>query len=208
MIRYEKVRVTRDGVDVLSDFDLELGEGGKVLVYGKSGIGKSTLLKLLLGFVRPDEGSIYFEGRELDRRSVWEVRRRVAYVSQDLDIAEGKVEDFIEEVLLYKANQELDLRDGALAETMDVLELDRSILEKDMRDISGGEKQRVALVVAVLLQRDIYLLDEVTSAVDPDMKRRIVDYFADLEGATVLAVSHDENWLKRDEFSVVRLGVA
>ncbi|MDY6795442.1 MAG: ATP-binding cassette domain-containing protein [Actinomycetota bacterium] len=207
MIHYEKVRVTFDGVDVLRDFDLSVDAGDKVLIYGKSGVGKSTILKLLLGFARPDAGAVYFEGRVLDKGLVWEVRKRVAYVSQDMDIGEGKVAGFIEDIMSYKANQDLNDLDSRMRRAMDLFELNRSILEKDMGDLSGGEKQRVGLTVAVLLGRGIYLLDEVTSAVDQEMKKKIVDYFAGLEGKTVLSVSHDVNWLEKDGFKVVRMGV-
>lgn len=207
LIEYRGIRVNRNGVDILSDFNLEVERGEKVLVYGKSGTGKTTILKLLLGFVRPDGGAVYFEGRKLDRRSVWEVRKRVAYVSQDLDIAEGRVGDFVEGVLNFKANSHLRVDGGRVEEVLELLELETSILDKQMTDISGGEKQRVALMVAILLGRDVFLLDEATSAVDPEMKRKIVDYFNSLEETTVISVSHDVSWLEGADMKVVRLGV-
>jgi putative ABC transport system ATP-binding protein len=207
LIEYEGIKVTHDDVDVLSDFNLEVDKGEKVLIYGKSGMGKSTILKLLLGFAHPDSGTIFFEDKELDKKSVWEVRKRVAYVSQDLDIAEGKVRDFVDGVLNLKANSQLEDYEGRIGEVLELLELEESILGKQMTDISGGEKQRVALMVAILLQRDIYLLDEVTSAVDLEMKRKVVEYFNSLEDATVLSVSHDVNWLESKNMKVVRLGV-
>jgi putative ABC transport system ATP-binding protein len=207
IIEYQGIRVTHDDVDVLSGFDLMVDRGEKVLIYGKSGMGKSTILKLLLGFAHPDSGKIYFEEKALDKKSVWEVRKRVAYVSQDLDIAEGKVRDFLDSVLNLKANLQLGDHRERMEEVMGFLELERSILDKQMTDISGGEKQRVALMVAILLKRDIFLLDEVTSAVDPEMKKKIVKYFSSLEDATVISVSHDVNWLESADMKVVRLGV-
>jgi putative ABC transport system ATP-binding protein len=206
MIHYDRISVSHGGTHVLKDFDLEVKRGEKVLIYGRSGTGKSTLLRLLLGFMRPDEGRIYFDGHELNRKSVWDVRRQVSYVSQDLDISEGRVSDFIEEAFAFKANHACGRKEEDLDKAMQWLELDRKLLEKQMTDISGGERQRVALAVALLLGRKVFLLDEVTSAVDPEMKERVAGYFASLEGATVLAASHDVTWLHGGGMRVVRLG--
>lgn len=206
MISFDKVNVSFDGTPVLEDFDLEVARGEKVLVYGKSGAGKSTLLKLLLGFVRPDAGTIYFGGRELNRRSVWEVRRRVAYVGQDLDLGEGKVSEFVAGVFALRANAALRRDAGSLERAMEWLELSRKLLDKDLNDTSGGERQRLAIALALALERDVFLLDEVTSAVESDMKARIAEHFASLKGATVLAVSHDVNWLDQGGVRVVGLG--
>ncbi len=206
MIRYDNITVTYDGADVLKDFSLEVSRGEKVLIYGKSGMGKSTILKLLLGFARPDEGALYFDGEELNRKSVWDVRKRVAYVSQDLDFGGGMVRDFIDGVFDIKANAAREGWEEKLREAMGWLELDAKLLDKDLSDLSGGEKQRIAVAVSLLLDRDVFLLDEVTSAVDPEMKGRIVDYFAALEEATVLAVSHDVTWLRGESMRVIRLG--
>lgn len=207
MIRYENVAVNRGGVDVLRGFDLEVARGEKVLIYGKSGMGKSTILKLLLGFTYPDSGSVHFDGMEIDRHTVWEVRKRTAYVSQDLDIGEGVVSDFIDTVFSHKTNRHLlDAREERLEGLMGMLELPQKILEKDFADISGGEKQRVALLLSMMLDREVYLLDEVTSAVDLELKRRLVEHFASTDGATVLAVSHDVNWLENENIRIVRLG--
>lgn len=208
MIRYENVSVKHGGVDVLKDFNLRVDEGDKVLIYGKSGIGKSTILKLLLGFTYPDSGTLYFRDRELDKRTIWEVRKQIAYVSQDLDICEGKVNDFVCDLLGYKTNSEIQDRERKTRQILELMELDTGILDKDFEDLSGGEKQRISLMAALLLERGIFLLDEVTSSVDTRLKKKIVDHFTSLEGATVLAVSHDINWLDEDRLRVVRLGRA
>ncbi|MDI7252972.1 ABC transporter ATP-binding protein [Candidatus Solincola sp.] len=206
MILYDKVSFTPGGQRVLEDFRLEVRRGEKVLVYGKSGVGKSTLLRMLLGFVLPSSGCVYFEGRRIDPGSVWEARRRIAYVSQDLDLSRGKAGDFVAGVFALRANRGRAHMDEDFAAAMEWLELDRGILDKGMTDLSGGERQRLALALALSLGRDVFLLDEVTSAVDPRMKERIARRFASMESATVLAVSHDVTWLKVGGMRVVRLG--
>ena len=72
--------------------------------------------------------------------------------------------------------------------------------------MSGGEKQRFALIAGLLLGRKIFLLDEVTSSLDRDMKKKVVDFFADQTDWTVLAVSHDTVWQSREEFRTIPIG--
>ncbi|MHB8780506.1 MAG: ATP-binding cassette domain-containing protein, partial [Candidatus Geothermincolia bacterium] len=79
------------------------------------------------------------------------------------------------------------------------------ILEKEMADISGGERQRVALTLAILLDRDIFLLDEVTSGLDAPMKRRVIERFTGNDAWTVLTASHDGDWAAASGLRVVEL---
>lgn len=206
LITYDRVSYAPGGQRVLEDFCLEIGKGEKVLIYGRSGVGKTTLLKMLLGFAYPSSGSVYFEGRSIGPRSVWEARRKMAYVSQDLDLFSGRAGDFVAWVFGFKANRGKADRNGEFAANLEWLELDRGILEKEMADLSGGEKQRLALAVALSLGRNVFLLDEVTSALDPSMKEKVARRFASMDAATVLAVSHDVTWLNVGGMRVVRLG--
>src|SRR6056297_2031628 len=89
------------GKPLFQDFNLEVKAGEKILVKGPSGSGKSTLLRLILGFVRPDEGEVRIDGEPLSRENVWSLRQRMAFVSQELNIGSGKVEDFIRDIYGY-----------------------------------------------------------------------------------------------------------
>ena len=206
MIRFEDVTIRRNGVAILDDFNLQIDRGEKVLIYGKSGIGKSTVLKLILGFMRPDSGTVLFEGKPIDSRQVWEVRRRSAYVSQDLDIGEGPVPGFIDGVLGLHVNRQTGADESAVVALFELLGLEPGIMDKSLQELSGGEKQRVALATVLLLGRDLLLLDEITSAIDDRLKNRVIDHLLSMEDATVIAVSHDYHWLKGDRMRVVRLG--
>jgi putative ABC transport system ATP-binding protein len=207
LFSFQDVNVAYDGVRVLRDFNLEVNRGEKVLIYGKSGIGKSTVLRLLLGFAVPDSGSVFFEDRSLDPPAAWEVRRRAAYVSQDLDIAAGRVEGLVERTMRHKANQPLQPSRQDLDAALALFDLEPEILRKEITDLSGGERQRVALALALLLRRDIFLLDEATSALDAPMKSRVVEYFTGQDEWTVLCVSHDRTWLEGGRMRVIEMGV-
>jgi ABC-type dipeptide/oligopeptide/nickel transport system, ATPase component len=177
---------------VLQDFSFEILPGEKVIVSGRSGIGKTTLFRLLLGFEKPDSGEIYFENQLLDETSVWQLRHKVAYVSQDLNIGRGNLQAFFNETLSLKAN--LAKKNDALKSLTELLayfELPETLLLKNIEELSGGEKQRVAIINALLLKRTIFFLDEITSALDKSLKSKVMDYFFQNPDFTVLSISHD-----------------
>lgn len=192
MFRFENISKNFSAQFVLRNFSTEILEGDKVLISGPSGIGKTTLFRMLLGFESSDMGSIYFENICLDDLQVWELRRRVAYVSQDLNIGTGNVNAFFEETLSLKATIQHRINlDTDLPNYLDYFELPQTILSKNIEDLSGGEKQRVAIVNALLLNRKIFFLDEITSALDAKLKTKTLDYFFENPQFTVLSISHD-----------------
>lgn len=177
---------------VLRNFSFELAKGDKLNIAGRSGIGKTTLFRLLLGFDKPDSGSIYFNGELLTDEKVWEVRRQVAYVSQDLNIGRGLVRALFSETLNYKANlHHKHASEKEILQHLTYFQLPETILDKNIEELSGGEKQRLAIVNALILKRTIFFLDEVTSALDPELKTRVLDYFLVNTEFTVLYISHD-----------------
>jgi len=177
---------------VLQNFSFEISRGDKVNITGRSGIGKTTLFRLLLGFEKPDSGNIYFNESPLTDTTVWELRRQVAYVSQDLNIGTGKVQAFFDETLSLKANiQQKSTSKTDIKEFFEHFELPENILEKDLEELSGGEKQRIAIINALLLKRNIFFLDEITSALDKSLKLKVLDFFMLNPDYTVLSISHD-----------------
>lgn len=186
--------VRMDGHTVLKDFSLAVPAGRKALLTGPSGCGKSTVLRCLLGFVTPEAGSVHIAGERLTAESVWRVRRHLAYVGQEPDLGSGAVRDILQQPFHYRANAALRDNLSRIPELFDTFGLARTLLDKDIGDLSGGEKQRVALICALLLDREIFLLDEVTSALDPASKRRVLDYFQSRADATAVFVAHDAEW--------------
>ncbi len=183
---------------LFQNFNLEVATGEKVLIKGPSGSGKSTLLRLLLGFQKPDEGEVRIDGELLSQENVWSLRRRMAFVSQDLNIGSGKVKDFIRDIYGYRANRHLTYHEEHILAKFDQFDLEPAKLDQSISKLSGGEKQRVALVVALLLDRELYLLDEVTSAIDEALREKIIACLASLEGKTMIVVSHDRGWREHD----------
>jgi ABC-type iron transport system FetAB ATPase subunit len=176
---------------VLDDFSLSILPGQKVLLSGNSGTGKSSLLRCLLGFIVPRQGQIRIQGTPLDGKSVWHIRRQMAYVAQEPQLGSGKVRDVLGRPFTWKANHSLRYDADEMVQLCRRLYVPEMLLDKDITDLSGGEKQRIALISAILLGRSIYLLDETTSALDAESKKAILDYWASRTDLTVLIVSHD-----------------
>lgn len=197
IIRMENVSVTvkeeqKDNL-VFSDLNLSVNKGEKVLIKGRSGIGKTTIFRLILGFTKPSSGEIYFEEKMVDSGLVWDIRKKVAHISQDSDIGEGPVMSLFEEVFSYSANKNKFNRsdmDTLLSE----FSLNEDILTKKFENLSGGEKQRISIIVSLMTKKNIFFLDEITSDLDTVLKLKIVNFFLSRPEWTVLAISHDPDW--------------
>ncbi len=193
-LHLQNLHLRLGGKPVFQGFNLAVAQGEKVLIKGPSGSGKSTLLRLILGFVQPDRGVVQIDGRPLNRQNVWSLRQRMAFVSQGLSIGHGKVEDFVRDIYGYRANRHLVYDETRIFAHFEQFDLEPGKLRQDIRRLSGGEKQRVALIVALLLDRELYLLDEVTSAIDEALREKVIAHLAGLPGKTMVVVSHDRGW--------------
>jgi len=126
----------------------------------------------------------------MDDSTVWDLRARLAYVPQEPDLGTGTVRQWIERPFSYQANTDRKKNLAGLDDLFKCFQLDRSLLESDISTISGGEKQRVALVSAITLDRTIYLLDEPASALDERNTEILMDYFRARDDLCVVAAAH------------------
>jgi putative ABC transport system ATP-binding protein len=190
-IEIDNLTVRFNGRAVLDAFSLRLGVGQKATLTGRSGSGKTTVLRCLLGFVVPDAGAIRIDGEALTARSVWWLRTKLAYVAQEPDLGEGTVRDVLERPFDYSANAHLRENLSHVDELFGAFLLPAGLLGDEITTLSGGEKQRVALVSALLLDRRILLLDEASSALDKTSEKAIAAFLASRADLTVLSVSHN-----------------
>jgi len=193
MIRFKNVSLTLGNKPLLEQFNLNIAKGDKVVISAPSGAGKSTLLKLLLGFFEPDEGKILFNQKELKPENMRLIRSQIGYLSQDIDLPNGKVEEVFDEIFHYSINRNIDYNRDMLIEKIREVNLKEDILGKNTIDISGGERQRLGWILVMLLNRPVLLLDEPTSALDETMKNYFVDYIKHTK-KTVICSSHDKEW--------------
>ncbi|MFH1761236.1 MAG: ATP-binding cassette domain-containing protein [bacterium] len=177
---------------LFSDLNIELSQGQKCIITGESGTGKTTLLKCLMGFKEPDKGEIRIMDRLILPDSIWDLRTQMTLVQQEPEPGKTNVRQILSRPFSYKQNRLLSLDKEKLGQLLDSLRLSKNLLDKEIRDLSGGEKQRIALISALLLNRPILLLDEITSALDEDCTRAVIDYFKTLKNTTIIAAAHDK----------------
>lgn len=205
MIQLQNVSLRFDNQQLFSNLSVDVPDGGRLMIMGGSGSGKTTLLRMLLGFVVPDSGNVFIDGEKLSLNNVWKVRQKMAYVSQEMQIGRGNAEKFIKEVFNYRNNRHIPYDREKVLGLLADFHLDSGIMQKDLEELSGGELQRFAIIVTLLLKRQIYLLDEVTSALDQPLKELIVNYFSGLKDKTLIISSHDSVWHEQN-FSTLNLG--
>ncbi len=195
-IEMQGVRVVFDSKLVLNGFSLTVCYEEKVVLTGPSGRGKSTVLRCILGFVKPDSGTIKLCGKPVCADTVWDLRQLVAYVPQEPDLGrKGTVRQWLDRPFEYKANRDKKENLRQVPDLFHRFLLPLELLDKEVTVLSGGEKQRVAIVSALLLQRPILLLDEPTSALDDLSKKRLAEFLGSRGDLTILVVSHDSAML-------------
>jgi putative ABC transport system ATP-binding protein len=195
-IQFDHVSIIARDQTLLSDVSFKLHAGEKAVLSGKSGSGKSTVLRALLGLHTPSQGNILFEGRRLDVQSIQALRRCAVYIGQEPLLAADTVREALLLPFRFKAHRNNKPAEAQLIEVLQRLQLPAAILNRQSHRISGGEKQRVALARGLLLGKNLYLLDEVTSALDAESKQAVFKVCADPQ-LTVLSVAHDPEWVAR-----------
>ncbi len=190
-IELRDVTINVGGKTPLDGFDLRVESGERVTLSGRSGSGKTTVLRTILGFVVPESGEVVVGGEVLTPHSVWDIRQQVAYVAQEPELGRGTAREIIERPFEYRANAHLSENLHGMGKLAKAFLLDHDLLDRKVEDLSGGEKQRVAIIAALLLDRKILLLDEASSALDSDSKAAVAECLRNDESLTILSVSHD-----------------
>ncbi|WP_423743139.1 ABC transporter ATP-binding protein (plasmid) [Haladaptatus sp. SPP-AMP-3] len=179
---------------VLNEVDFEVAAGQMVGLVGPTGSGKTTLIKLLLRFYDPDEGTVSLDGHEIQNLSLQYLRDAIGYVSQDPFLFDGTVKENI-------AYADLDADDDAIEdaarmanahEFIESLEqgFDTRVGERGVK-LSGGQRQRIAIARSVLKDPDIIVLDEATSHVDNETEVLIQNSLERLTAdRTTFAIAH------------------
>ena len=182
-------------LDVLQGIDLEVAEHEVIALIGASGSGKSTLLRCINLLEPIDEGRIFIEGQEITARdvNVDRIRRRVGIVFQSFNLFPHM--RVLDNVTLGPRKVLQRTKAGAEADAMRLLER-FGLAEKanQLPDrLSGGQQQRVAIVRALAMQPDLLLLDEVTSALDPELVAEVLNVVRELAagGMTMLIATHE-----------------
>jgi polar amino acid transport system ATP-binding protein len=197
MLRVEGVHKSFKQLHVLRGIDLEVAQGSVHCILGPSGSGKSTLLRCINLLEPPDRGRIFLEGREITTTTAGDeldfVRRRVGMVFQQFNLFPHK--SVIENVTLAQRTVLKRTEEEARSKATALLErvgLSDKVDEYPER-LSGGQQQRVAIARALAMDPHVMLFDEVTSALDPELIKEVLDVMRELaaEGMTMIVVTHE-----------------
>jgi len=196
VISLKEVDVFQHNTLVLSDISFTVNKGELVYVVGKTGSGKSNLLKLLYGEIAPAKGEIQVAGYNLMKaksRHIQSLRRRLGIVFQDFQLLQDRSVDdnlrFIAKVTGWKNKKEIDARIGEVLEMVDL----QTKWHKMPHQLSGGEQQRVCIARALVNRPEIILADEPTGNLDPETSFDIFHLFKQIteNGTAVLVATHD-----------------
>ena len=181
---------------IFKNCNFEFKKGSTTAIVGRSGLGKTTLVKLILGITSLNEGDILVCGSSiLDMKNLSKVRRRnIGCVFQNFNLISGfTVKENILLPRYFFENGENNIN-----EICNTLGLSKEMLSKSIDKIIGGEKQRVAIIRALMEKPKILLLDEPTSSLDPQMKKEVLELISKLKdyNMTIIVVSHELNFVK------------
>ena len=183
---------------VLDDLSLSISPGEYVALVGRTGCGKSTLVRLLLGFEKPEKGAVFFDGRNIDSLDLPSLRRRIGTVMQDAGLFQG---DIFSNIVItapeltpedaWEAAEIAGIADDIRAMPMGM----NTIIAEGQGGISGGQRQRIMIARAIAPKPKILIFDEATSALDNKTQRQVSEAL-DKMGCTRIVIAHRLSTIK------------
>ena len=202
MIKFENVtKMYEPDVLVLQDITFEIKEGEFISIVGKSGAGKTTLIRLILGLEKPTSGNIFFEGKNINEISSVElqrIRRRIGGIYQDYKLLPNKT---VYENVAYimeiegKSNEEI-IKD--VPKVLEIIGLGDK-MDNFPGELSGGQQQRLAVARALVNYPDVIIADEPTGNLDPYNTYEVITLLEKINkaGKTVILSTHDREIINK-----------
>ena len=177
---------------ILNDFSLKIKAGEYVAIVGKTGCGKSTLIRLLLGFEKAMKGAVYIDGRDITKVDLKSLRRRIGSVLQDGKLFYGSIYENIaiasDSLTMEEAWEAAEI--AGIADDIKSMPMGmNTIIAEGQGGISGGQKQRILIARAIAPKPKILIFDEATSALDNITQKRVSDALDKLK-CTRIVVAH------------------
>lgn len=181
---------------VLNGFDMQLIEGENLVIMGKSGSGKSVMIKCLMGLMQPDSGDIQIMGKtvfELEQTELDQLRKKIGFLFQGSALYDSMTVRENLEFPLRKQNMPQKEKDKLVIQALESVGL-LGAIELVPNELSGGMKRRVALARAIILHPKIIIYDEPTTGLDPITAKEIVQLMREIQeiyGSSALIITHD-----------------
>ena len=185
-------RYDENGPYILNDLSLQIRPGEYIAVVGRTGCGKSTLVRLLLGFEKPEKGAIYYDGKDIGSLDLPSLRKRIGTVMQDAGLFQG---DIYSNIVITAP--ELTLDDAwEAAETAGIADDIRqmpmgmhTVVSEGQGGVSGGQRQRIMIARAIAPRPRLLIFDEATSALDNKTQKQVSEAL-DKMGCTRVVIAH------------------
>jgi phospholipid/cholesterol/gamma-HCH transport system ATP-binding protein len=197
LIQFKNVSKSFGNQNVLNQINLEIEKGRITAIIGKSGVGKSVLLKHMIGLLKPDDGTIFLDGMdisEISRKSAKKLRQKFSYMFQNMALFDSMtVYDNIALPLRERDRLKKNIVKEKVVKIGQKLELE-DIWHKYPSQISGGMKKRVALARALITDPEIILFDEPTTGLDPIRKHAVFEMISQNQNTfnyTAVVVTHE-----------------
>lgn len=195
MIRLEHVTKSFGGHKALDDVSIAVEEGEFLTVIGRSGCGKTTMLRMINGLQKPDSGKVYAAGEDVGEADLIRLRRKIGYVIQNKGLfPHMTVEKNITYVPMISGKKDKKQNRKLAEELISLVGLKESMLDRYPEELSGGQQQRVGIARALASQPKLLLMDEPFGALDEITKRAMQNELLALQkklGMTVVFITHD-----------------
>jgi ATP-binding cassette subfamily B protein len=198
-IKLENIYFGYNNKLLFNDLNIEFENNKKVAIIGKSGSGKSTIIKLIMGFYKINEGQILIDGQNINDYNIGSIRKNISYINQNTKLFNLSVYD---NILYGNENKDKKYVDNII-KSMNIENIYKNLeqgLETnvgvDGDKLSGGQKQITFLIRELIGDKKIFILDEPTSALDDINKQLILDLIKKIKGKTVIIITHDMDFTK------------
>ena len=193
-IEFRNLSFSYNGVrNIIDNFSLKIDDKSKVLILGDSGVGKSTLLKLVYKYYETPRGMVYINDKDIQDFELGDIRSNITYVSQNEILYTDTIKNNI--ILNRDISEEEYLKVSRLVYVEDIILKNKLsydyMLEENGANISGGQRQRIILARALLKKGKVILIDEGLNEVDPGLEKKILkNIFREYEDRTFIIISH------------------
>ena len=198
MIEVKQLNKAFKDLHVLHDIDVNFEQGKTTCILGASGSGKSTLLRCINHLESPTSGDIYFQGELLSDDNIQHARKQMGMVFQNFNLFSNmKVSDNVAYALRVVKQMEPETIDSIVKDRLAMVGLSDKI-DAYPKTLSGGQKQRVAIARCLAMEPEVFLFDEPTSSLDPEMVGEVLDVMRNItkQGFTNIIVTHEMGFAK------------